>query len=464
MADSTIGTAPGQRPPNATRGTRRAGKAGTLAPMRVLLVEPATNAPGSYGQRAGEDPVGEHERPLSTMRITLPLLAALMPPEVDATIAYDQCRELERDLDFGAYDLVGLTCTTHTGQIARAAELAALSRRRGTPCIVGGPVTVPQNHHFVPLLAEHFDSVIVGEAEPVLFDVLSDVQNHQLRPTYESVGFQPFENVPIPRFDLIDLNNFSPPHVFPVQTARGCPHHCAFCSEFLYTPWRFRPVPEVIAELLRYKSEFGADRLIFRDDDFLVHPKRSHELLTQLQTLDLAWACQTDLSVSRRLDLANLAVDAGLRAVAFGLESISEVNRKAIDKTFFALKDVGRLLRTLRERQVELQINIIFGFDDDGPDVFDTTVDFMLEHGVSTFYANILDPEPGSPLYETLKAQGRILKDGPLEVEAPENVTYIPKGMSAEELVTGTKYARDRFHAERRKDLPYWRGIDKTEY
>jgi radical SAM superfamily enzyme YgiQ (UPF0313 family) len=254
------------------------------------------------------------------MRITLPLLAALMPPEVDATIAYDQCRDLERDLDFGAYDLVGLTCTTHTGQIARAAELADLSRRRGTPCIVGGPVTVPQNHHFVPLLAEHFDSVIVGEAEPVLFDVLSDVQNHRLRPTYESVGFQPFENVPIPRFDLIDLNNFSPPYVFPVQTARGCPHHCAFCSEFLYTPWRFRPVPEVIAELLRYKSEFGADRLIFRDDDFLVHPKRSHELLTQLQTLDLEWACQTDLRLSRRLDLANLAVDAGLRAVAFGLE------------------------------------------------------------------------------------------------------------------------------------------------
>jgi radical SAM superfamily enzyme YgiQ (UPF0313 family) len=209
---------------------------------------------------------------------------------------------------------------------------------------------------------------------------------------------------------------------------------------------------------------FGAEQIIFRDDNFLVHPKRSRELLTKMLPLGLEWACQTDLGLSKRLDLAELAVDAGLRSICFGLESIHLANRKDMGKTFFNMNGVHDLLRLLSERGVETQVNMIFGLDHDTIDTFDEAVDFLLENGISTFYANILSPEPGTTLYKRLQEEKRIIDIHTLERECPENVNFIPKMLTAEQLVDRTRYARSRFHSERSKNLTFWLGPDKTDY
>ncbi len=432
--------------------------------MDVLLIEPAIYGPASYEQRADERRVEEDADSISTLRLTLPLLAALMPSDVEVTLAYDICENIQQDYDLASFDLVGITCTRHSGQMARAVLLAETLSKLGVRSVVGGPVTVENNHHYVSVLSRSFDAVVIGDAEPQLPSLLEDARQDTLKKLYHEEDFPRFEGIPVPRFDLVNLDLFTEPHVFPAQTARGCPRKCTFCSEFMYGSWRLRPVDEVIEELQVYKSRYGVEFIVFRDDDFLVYPKHSRELLTKMLPLGLEWTCQTDLHLTRHPDIAELAVDAGMRAVCFGLESIRESNRKDIGKGFFTLAGVKELLHMLNGRGVETQINIIFGLDHDTPDIFDDTVDFLLEHRISTFYGNILSPEPGTTLYERLQVEGRMLDLPPLEVEEPANLNYVPKGLSPEELVNGTRSARDRFHAERSPDQNFWLGIEKTLY
>ena len=349
-------------------------------------------------------------------------------------------------------------------------KIGAALKRAGVPSVLGGPVTTQDGNAWVSVLAPFFETLVVGEAEPVLADLLLDVAAGTPKPTYRSRGYPPLTNVPFPRFDLLDLGMFTRPHVFPVQTARGCPHACSYCSEQLYGPWRYRPVDAVLSELRQYPSRLGASRLVFRDDDFLVHHHRSRALLPELKQLDVEWACQTDLSLSRHLDIVDLAVDAGLRAICFGLESIDPENRREIGKTFFRLDEIGPLLARLHDLGVEIQMSTIFGLDHDTPEVFDETVDFMLANNVSFFWANILSPEAGTGIHQKLAREGRLIETPPLpiddpeisaisglrairrsflEVEDPALISFRPRHLTAEQLIDLTRHARDRFEAER---------------
>src|ERR1700754_2780698 len=440
--------------------------------MRVLLIEPSTYThEGLKKNKSYRDSL----RSASTLSLTLPLLAGLISPDgngngkhnVDVTLAYDVCEDSEEDYDLSPFDLVGITCTRHLGQMQRAEELAHKLKELGVQSIVGGPVTVEENHRLVPGLAQSFDAVAVGDAEPLVSSFLLDARLKSLEKVYRHDSYTRLEGLPVPRFDLVNFDLITPPHVFPAMTARGCPRDCDFCSEFLYSDWRLRPVDEVIAELEVYKYRSGAKLLVFRDDDFLVNPKRSRELLTKTIPLELEWTCQTDLNLARHMDLAELAVEAGIRSVAFGLESVLNTNRSAMGKNFFALDEARNLLRFLYEHGVELQINIIFGLDDDTPDIFDKTVDFLLENNVSTLYANALCPYPGTTLYQRLEKEGRLIET-PMRIsedEVASNVSFIPKHMTPDQLVEGTKRVRDRFYSERKTaDLPFWLGPEKTVY
>jgi radical SAM superfamily enzyme YgiQ (UPF0313 family) len=427
--------------------------------MRVLLLEPTTHPPGSRIKEKA-----------SMLRLALPYLAAVIPPNFDVKIAYDLCEEIEENYDLASFDLVGVSSTGHTGQMLRAIKLGKSLKELGVKSVIGGPVTVQNDHRFVSLLSRYFDSVLIGDAESTFISLIDDVRRGSLKKVYRGDNSAPLENIPPPRFDLVNFDLFTPPHVYPCITARGCPRKCDFCSEFLYSPWRFRPVDEIVTEQLRtLKSKYGARQIIFRDDDFLVHPRRSRELLKGILPLGLEWACQTDLNLARHSDIARLAVDAGLRSVCFGLESVLVPNLNSMGKKFFTLEETSGLLRMLNGCGVETQINIIFGQDYDTPDIFDKTVDFLLENKVSYFYANILFPQYGTTLYQKLRKEGRMLdaqviededfsylNDGSatlpwvsLEMEDPAFINFVPKHFTAEQLVSGTIRARNRFYAER---------------
>ena len=415
--------------------------------MRVLLIEPSV-----YTEQ------GLYKVPIRATRylaLVLPHLAALTPADIEVEIAYDACENLDSECDFASYDLVGITAQTI--HMKRTLELARKVTKAGRPVVVGGPATREGNHQLVPVLARFCTSVVVGEAEELWLEFLNDLKQGNPKKVYQDDNIVSLKGLPVPRFDLVDLSCISEPHVLPCMTSRGCPRACTFCSYRSYSKWRMRPVDEVIAELSVYKTRFGIPRVVFRDDDFLVHPGRSREILEKMIPLELEWGCQTDLSLSNHADLVDLAIKSGMRSVSLGLESIVEKNRNAVRKSFFAMDEAEDLLQTLYEREIEVQVNIMFGFDHDTPDVFDETVDFLVRNHVGTALFSILLPIPGTPIHKQLLTENRLIDDRLPGSGDHLYVGFIPKHMTVERLVEGYLHAQQRFQHER-KDPVLWLG------
>ncbi len=316
--------------------------------MRVLMVEPSVYE--------GDALVRRRTRPTQLVSLTLPYLAALTPPDVDITIAYEINEYLERDYDLLSYDIIAIT--TQTLQLKRTLELLRALRGLGPKLVVGGPATVEDNHRMVRVLGRFADAVAIADGELVWPEILEDVRADGLQKTYRSLVPTPIEKLPLPRFDLVNFTHIDAPHVLPSLTARGCPRRCTFCSEFLYGKWLLRPVDDVLTELLQYRDRFGIPRVCFRDDDFLVHPRRSKELLSRLVDEGIEWACQTDFNLARHPDLVEVALASGMRMVSFGLESVREANRDWTEKTFFTIPEAVDLLLRLHEAGIETQVKV----------------------------------------------------------------------------------------------------------
>lgn len=416
----------------------------------MLLVEPSTY----QGDVLNRQP----KRPTQLIAVTLPYLAALAPPWAEVDLAYDVCTDLEADFDLASYDVVGITVQTF--QMKRAIEIARLARAAGAKVLMGGPATIEDEGSLVLVLSRFADVLVVGEADEIFGDVLDDLRNDRAKRVYHADEIATLEGLPVPRFDLVDFSQIEAPHILPSITARGCPRRCTFCNEFLYGKWRNRPVDEVTHELLEYRDSFNIPRIVFRDDDFLVFPKRSKELLASLVDEGLEWGCQTDLNLARHEDVIDIALRSGMRAVSFGLESVRETNRTLTDKLFFTIPEAEDILLRLHEEGVETQVNIIFGFDDDTPEVFDETLAFVERTKVSRFFASVLFPIPGTPLHDQLKAEGRLIDERSPGISGPLRVGFVPKHMDADQLLAGYADVLERFDALDRSDRSYWLGPD----
>jgi radical SAM superfamily enzyme YgiQ (UPF0313 family) len=418
--------------------------------MRVLMVEPSV-----YD---GDTLVKGQTRATQLVSLTLPYLAALAPPDVDTTIAYEMTEDLSHDYDLASYDIIALT--TQTVQVKRTLELLRSLRGVGPKLVVGGPATVEDDQRLVRVLSRFADAVAVADGELVWPQILADARAGALQKTYQSSSTTPIANLPLPRFELVNFDHIDAPHVLPSLTARGCPRRCTFCSEFLYSKWLLRPVDDVVTELLQYRDQYGIPRICFRDDDFLVHPRRSKELLSRLVGEGIEWACQTDFNLARHPDLLEVALASGMRTVSFGLESVREANREWTEKTFFTIPEAEDLLLRLHEAGVETQVNVIFGFDHDDPDVFDDTFNLLVRTKVSRFFPSILYPIPGTPLYEQLKAEDRLLADRAPGISDPLLVWFEPKLLTADELVEGYLAVERRFEELPDEGRNYWLGRD----
>lgn len=418
--------------------------------MRVLMIEPTTYE--------GDSLVRTPVRPTQLVSLTLPYLAALAPPDVDITIAYDMNEDIEAAYDLASYDLIALT--TQTVHIRRTLELLRSWRGVGPKLVVGGPATVEDDARLVRVLSRFADSVAIADGENIWPEMLADARDGKLRKTYQSAKPAPIADLPLARFDLINFDHVQAPHVLPALTARGCPRRCTFCSEFLYSKWLLRPVDDVVTELLEYRDTFGIPRVCFRDDDFLVHPRRSAELLSRLVGEGIEWACQTDFNLARHPELLELALASGMRTVSFGLESVREANRDWTEKTFFTVPEAEELLGKLYDAGVETQVNVIFGFDHDDEGIFDETFDFLVRTKVSRFFGSILYPIPGTPIYEQYKAEGRLLGDRAPAINDKLVVWFEPRNLTPEQLVDGYVDLERRFAELPGSERNYWLGRD----
>ena len=369
--------------------------------LKIRLIEPSRYRGGTL-QRVSR---------LLFPPLTLPLVAALTPDDFDVTIRNDSFEEVDFD---EKVDLVGLTA--YTAQALRAYEIADEYRRRGVHVAMGGihASMLPDE------AAEHVDTVFVGEAEGTWPQFLADFADGRAKPRYQPETLPDLSDLPIPKFSLMDLSRYMscrtdglmrllPTPVLPVQTARGCPHGCEFCSVTALNGRKFRtrPIDDVIREI----RASGARSCMFLDDNIFAIPRRAKELFEALIPLKISWHGQGTIDAAKDPELLRLARRSGLTILFIGLESLSVNALKAMGKTQNVVADYGKHLQSFRKAGISVMASMIFGFGPEEPEVFDKTCDFLTANQVSYATWWLLTPFPGTGLFDRLKEEGRLKQD-----------------------------------------------------
>ena len=330
-------------------------------------------------------------------------LAGLTPKEHDVKIV-DECVQT---IDFDEpVDLVGITSMTFTAK--RAYQIADEYRKRHVTVIMGGI-------HASAMLEEalaHVDAVVIGEADNLWETVLEDIAKGELKTTYQADQRPTLDNLPTPRFDLLDSTKYirlpfrRSPNM-PIQTARGCPHNCEFCSvsKFWGHKIRFRPIEEIVNEIELSK----ADTFFFTDDNFVANPKRTLELCQALIPLKIKYICQIDSLAFKTPDIIKALSKSGCFMAFVGFESINRSTLADISKSFNKPDNYPKLIRMLHSNKINVYASIILGFENDDPRTAEETARFLIDHkvGLASFFR--VTPLPGTRMFEQLAKQGFLI-------------------------------------------------------
>ena len=270
---------------------------------------------------------------------------------------------------------------------------------------MGGPHT----SFYSEEAAEHCDAVGIGEGETIWPRMLEDALLGRLRKMYRPEGFHPLRGLPFPRYDLLNHGRYGLMRTFSVQTSRGCPFRCGFCSERFYLghKYRYRPVEEVVEEIKGSRAR----NILFADSNFAGKTSHAMELMEALIPLKIRWSSLFSAYLCRKAAFLDLAKRSGLFHVNLGIESIDGNTLAGMNKRVNKVREYREIFAALGSRGISYSVNLIFGWDTETPDVFRSTLAFLMEHKVPVAYFNILTPHRGTPLYETMKAAGRILDD-----------------------------------------------------
>jgi radical SAM superfamily enzyme YgiQ (UPF0313 family) len=397
--------------------------------MKVLLIQPTGfRENGRLDRRRGRWLLG----------MTLPYVAALTPPDIQVGLKDDMLEDITFQEDC---DLVGLTCMSH--QAPRAYQLAAGFRRRGIPVVMGGfhATLAPEE------CQEHADALVLGEAEETWPRLLRDFQAGRLQLRYQAEKLSDLKNLPVPRYDLLDLKRYKVWNI-PSQTTRGCPFNCSYCevTQVYGGRFRHRPLDNVIHEILEIRRLTDSRFIYFVDDNFVANRGHALQLMERLIPLKLNYACLTTVSVGDDPEVLDLLARSGCRHVNIGMESISPDSLKAINKKQNKIKNYERQFRAFRDRGIGFSINVMFGLEGDGPEIFDTTVDFLNRVKAPAAFMFILAPRPGTKVQAQLLQQGRIF-DRDWTHYSGFQAVYHPQHMSARELEEGYWRANRRFYS-----------------
>jgi radical SAM superfamily enzyme YgiQ (UPF0313 family) len=383
---------------------------------RLLIIQP------SHYHSKNDHTVFKTRR-RSLVPLALPYLAALTPAGWDVTLVDEQVQ----DIDFNLRpDLVAITSwTIHS---IRAYDLAKEFRSAGIPVIMGGPHTWFRSEETM----EHCDAVAIGEGEPVWAQMLQDAENGRLQKVYRAPQMPSIAGLPVPRWDLLDLKRYGPFKTFTLMSSRGCPMQCEFCSERLYLGggFRVRPIEDVIHEI----KQCGSKNIFFGDSDFGGKRAEAMKLMEAMIPLKLRWSALWTSFLCYDDDYMDLAERSGLLHVNIGIESINTSTLKGMNKKFNKVEKYGIMLENLRKRGISYSLNFIFGWDNETPEVFGATLDFLQREKVPVAYFNILCPEIGTMFYETMKKDERILRLDDIGRFPGEFCHIKPKHFTAEEL------------------------------
>jgi radical SAM superfamily enzyme YgiQ (UPF0313 family) len=362
-------------------------------------------------------------------KVNLPLLAALTPSGhtvkiVDEAFVADDISE--------EVDLVGITVMTDLA--LRAYQIADSYRQQGVKVVMGGvhPTILPSE------ALQHADAVVIGEAEEVWSKLLSGAVSGKMQKLYCANKGTDLNRIPIPRRDLYPKARHKgyTPLAFGIETARGCPYDCEFCSigSVMGRQYRPRPIQDVIGEMESIDSPY----LFFVDDALALNRPTAKKLFTEMIPLRRKWAGQGPVSLAEDLELLKLMRRSGCVGLLIGFESVQKETRDEMKKIRNLKIDFSEAVRRFHGEGIALLGAFIFGFDHENKDVFDQTLEFSIKNRLDCMELRILTPFPGTRLYARLLKEGRLfVPNWWLHGYPPDTLLFEPKGMTGEELIEG---------------------------
>jgi radical SAM superfamily enzyme YgiQ (UPF0313 family) len=368
--------------------------------MRLYLINPSNPLVSSVNARESRWNRYRVWKPLGLM-----VLAGLTPPEWEISIV-DENLGVPDYPSMPRPDLVGITA--FTSQANRAYEVAAHFRRLGVPVVMGGiHATMCADEAM-----ERVDSVVTGEAEGIWAQVLEDTRHGCLKRRYDG-GLADIEAMQPARHDLLDTG-----YAFgAIQTTRGCPLNCSFCSVTAFNGARYRqrPIPDVVREFQLIREK----RVLVVDDNLIgtrpEHIARAKDLFRAMAQANLGkeWVGQATVNFADDEELLALAAKAGCKGVFIGFESPTPEGLQELGKKFNLLKgrDLRASVRRVQRHHIMVVGSFIMGLDIDEPGIGKRITEAAIRYGVDSMNVGFLTPLPGTRLWDQMRSAGRIALD-----------------------------------------------------
>jgi radical SAM superfamily enzyme YgiQ (UPF0313 family) len=392
--------------------------------MKLLLISPGWPKGRLWGELAFRFP-----------SLSLAAIAAVTPPEWDVALCDDSFEPINFDTDA---DLIALTAMTP--QAPRAYEIAAGFRSRGKTVVMGG-------FHASNLPDEaltHVDAVVVGEGEVVWPRLLADFRSGSLQRSYKPDAMMSMADIPTAHREIFKgkkylLNNT-------IQTTRGCPFDCEFCSvtAFYGRNYRKRPVDQVLAELqeLRKTNAFA----FFVDDNIVADRKYSLPLFQGMKGMGLKWLSHAPIDFAADRELMRAAGESGCLGMFVGFESLNQESLAAMGKVTNRAQSFMADAQSFRDNGIGILGSFVLGYDGDTPEIFPKLLRFCEDARLEAAIFPLLTPYPGTAVRRRLEAEGRIISSDWRDYDM-EHINFQPKGMTIQQLQEGYDWLNRSFYS-----------------
>ena len=386
-----------------------------------------------------------------TPTLALTSIAGATPPEWN--VAYWDENLLQGPPPVRPFpEVVGIS--VHLTFAKRAYEIACWYRERGAKVVLGGLHVLSCPDEAAP----HADALSLADGVQTWPEILHDVAAGCLKPKYFGDYRRPYREDPSPRRGILPRSDFLT--TTSLIATRGCHNRCGFCylsTKGLHMPYLVRDVEQIL-------DEFNADDqpyAVFVDNNLGSRPDYLRRLCRALAPLKKIWSAAVSIDVTDDPDLVREMALAGCTGVFVGFESLSNENIVASHKKSPRTEDYGRRVEILHRNGVQVNGSFVLGFDHDRADVFENTVNWIERNRLECATFHILTPYPGTPLFEEMEGDGRLIhKDW--ELYDTGHVVFQPKQMTPEQLAAGYAWCYRRLFSHRsiwRRRPRDWRSV-----
>ena len=337
-------------------------------------------------------------------------VAALFPPKYDLRVLdLNVARLTDADLEWA--DMV----FTSTMIVQRVSLQIVVDRCNlaGVPVVAGGPH--PTTFHDEIRGVDHF---LLDEVEDTFPRFLQDVEDGIAKPIYRAPLKPDVTRSPLPRFDLINLEDY---HTMGLQFSRGCPFDCEFCDiTKLYGRVPRTKTPEQMVGEFDLLYRLGWRGQVFlADDNFIGNKRDAMRLLPAVaewqrdRGYPFVLSTEASLNLARMDKLMEAMVEAGFDAVFLGIETptpealikTKKPQNVSKDDKNFLFNAIGKI----QQKGMQVQGGFILGLDDDSDNVFDAQIEFIQETGIPVAAIYLLTALKGTDMYIRLEKEDRLL-------------------------------------------------------